>query len=792
MKTLKYAWRFLMRSKSYTIINLLGLAFSLACCIILMRYIHRELTVDAHCIDPEHIVIPLRDIEGNVHPGNMQDADTAYVNNDYIVEQCHIVLEQQDNVIYEEKNYVMNVLAVDSTFFHFFAYPLLTGNSHLDAPEAALITRRCAERMFGKENPLGKTLGYSGKNVVIQGVIDEPDCKTILQFDLLVSHQLHKNWQRMDMQMMRLLPSVNINAINIVSNVYKRTEYGALCRWKFINWQDFYFDNSIKNDQYDYCLKFGNRTHLHILSGVALLLLLVGILNFINIYMVFMMKRSKEYGVKKVFGLHKLPLFLQIWMENFVLAAIALFVAWLLIEVVQIPVNRLMHDDITYSSFDWKLSLGFIVLLPFLTSIYPYIKYNYMPPVVSIRSIATSRHSTITRMSFLFVQYIITILLIILSLYFNKHLNFLLHTPPGYRTENILLADLQHESKNHLVSKSEEEEKALYQRKDRIEQILNECPHIEMWMNSHYSILGGGSTSNLLNDKGQQLSVQILFPSSKFFQLYDLKVLDGEIPKQFDNWMDMKMVLNKSAMKAFGYTHREEAFVRSESPLWVSVVNGERVDGGTKLMPVVAVIDDYYPGHLTEGLKPMAFVVGRETNSGKYLISVKRGKEKEVIDYLKQKEKEIYSTEDFTYSWLKDDIKELYIKDRQVMTIYSVFAMIAIVISCLGLFGLSLFDIRQRYREIAIRKVNGASMRDLYLLLFRKYVVVLGGAFVVAMPFSFYFLYVYTRNFVVKAPIGVGIYLVALLVVLLISLGTLLWQIRKAANIDPAKIIKSE
>ena len=342
------------------------------------------------------------------------------------------------------------------------------------------------------------------------------------------------------------------------------------------------------------------------------------------------------------------------------------------------------------------------------------------------------------------------------------------------------------------MSKSEEEEKALYQRKDRIEQILNECPHIEMWMNSHYSILGGGSTSNLLNDKGQQLSVQILFPSSKFFQLYDLKVLDGEIPKQFDNWMDMKMVLNKSAMKAFGYTHREEAFVRSESPLWVSVVNGERVDGGTKLMPVVAVIDDYYPGHLTEGLKPMAFVVGRETNSGKYLISVKRGKEKEVIDYLKQKEKEIYSTEDFTYSWLKDDIKELYIKDRQVMTIYSVFAMIAIVISCLGLFGLSLFDIRQRYREIAIRKVNGASMRDLYLLLFRKYVVVLGGAFVVAMPFSFYFLYVYTRNFVVKAPIGVGIYLVALLVVLLISLGTLLWQIRKAANIDPAKIIKSE
>ena len=133
MKTLKYAGRFLMRSKSYTIINLLGLAFSLACCIVLMRYIHRELTVDSHCIDPQHIIIPLRDIDGNVHPGSPEegwsDTDSAYIPENKIVEQCRLQAQQKDNVKYKNSHYAMNIMAVDSTFFHFFRYPVLTGES---------------------------------------------------------------------------------------------------------------------------------------------------------------------------------------------------------------------------------------------------------------------------------------------------------------------------------------------------------------------------------------------------------------------------------------------------------------------------------------------------------------------------------------------------------------------------------------------------------------------------------------------------------------------------------------
>lgn len=791
MKTLKYAWRFLMRSKSYTIINLLGLAFSLACCIILMRYIHRELTVDSHCIDPEHIVIPLRDIEGNIFPGNLQQdgvgADSAYIPENSIIEQCRIIVQQHDNVVYDRSSYTMNVLAVDSTFFHFFQYPIVAGAAGLEAPDDAVITRHYARRIFGKENPVGKVMEFNGKSVIIRGVVDEAECKALLQFDLLVSFRLMESWRRMYMSLMRVLPSVNPDAINSTSNVYRKDSRGSMIRWKFVNWKQFYWDNSITHHQdYDAIMQFGNRTHLYILSGVAMLLLLVGILNFINIYMVFMMKRSKEYGVKKVFGLQRLPLFLQIWMENQLLAVAALLSAWLVVEATQIPVSRFMNETMEYSAFDWQLSLGFLLLLPLVTSVYPYLKYNYIPPIISIRSIATNRHSITVRMTFLFVQYVITALLLILSLYFGKQLDFLLNTPTGYRTESILRAGLLHENK---INPGPDR----VSRQKQIKQRLNECPHIEMWMNGYYTILRGGGVNILLNDKDTRQSMITLFISPQFFQLYDLKVLEGEIPQKFDGWNDYRIVLNKTAMQTMGYTQLKDAFVRSETPLWtVQNQDGQMEEGGTRLMPVMAVIDDYYPGHLTEGTKPMAFIVGRAGFGDDYLIAIAPGKEKEVMEYLKKIEKEIYNTEDFTYSWLADEVHELYSEDRETANIYSVFALIAITISCLGLFGLSLFDVRQRYREIAIRKVNGAGMKDLYLLLFRKYIKVIGSAFVLAVPLSYYLIYMYTRNFIMKAPVGIGIYVIALLVILIISLGTLMWQIHKAAQIDPAKIIKTE
>ena len=791
MKTITYAVRFLTRSKSYTIINLLGLAFSLACCIILMRYIHRELTVDTHCVDRERIVMPIRDNDGSRFIAGLEDVkaflDKEVVRPEDIIEKCSFIALGKDNVISDEQNFAANVLAADSTFFHIFDYPLVTGEASLNAPDDAILTQRFAEKVFGKESPIGKSLSFNNKVVTVRGVIDQPKGKVSLDFEVLLSIHLEngrRGWGQLTSEFIHLAPHIAVEDLNAESNVYRDNRDSKL-RYEFMTLREAYERTNPFEEE---LFRHTNMTYIYLLSAVALLLLLVGLLNFVNIYMVLMMTRNKEYGIKKVFGLQGFPLFVQIWLENLLLIIPALLVAWLLIEITQIPVNHLFQEEIGYTWFDLWLSLGFIALMPLLTSIYPYIRYNYRTAITSMRSIGTNRQSVRVRMAFLFVQYILTVSIIVVSLYFGKHLDFLQTTPPGFRTESILNAGLQFEMNINRNVPQEEWQKR-WKRTGLITQKLKECPYIENYIYS--ADLFRDYDSEVINDKDQRVRCITYFTSAKFFDVFDIPILDGEIPERNGNY-DYRIVLNRAAMKAFGYTTPEEAFVRWERAQWYYRENGKMVEGGKQLMPVSAVVEDFYHGHLTQGIQPMIFVLSGDNTSGTASICIRPGQEKECLEYLKKATMEVYNNEDFPYTWLKDEVLALYDDDRQVAIIYFVFAGIAIAVSCLGLFGISLFDIRQRYREIALRKVHGAGMKDLYQLLFKKYLAVLGASFVVAIPTAYYLIHQYTADFVVKAPVGIGIFVVALLLVAGISMGTLWWQIRKAANIDPATVMKSE
>ena len=791
MKTLKYAIRFLARSKSYTIINLLGLAFSLACCIILMRYIHRELTVDTHCVDRDRTVIAIRDMDGTRIISGLGDVKDflgkEIVRKEDIIERCSFITRYQDNIMSEEENFATNVLIADSTFFHFFDHPVVAGEARLTAPNDAILTRTYAEKLFGKQSPIGKTLTYNNKVVTVRGVIDQPYEKTSIDFETIVSIHLNdgiRGWGELISEFIHLAPHVDIEVLNAESNVYQECQQGRL-RFEFMTLREAYErTNPFKTELF----RHTNMTYIYLLSAVALLLFLVGILNFVNIYMVLMMTRSKEYGIKKVFGLQGFPLFVQIWLENLLLVIPALLVAWLFIEITQIPVNRLFQEVIDYTWFDLWLSFGFILIMPFITAVYPYIRYNYRTAITSMRSIGSNRQSVRVRMAFLFVQYILTIGIIVVSLYFGKHLNFLQTTPPGFQTENIMLAELLHESKNY-GSATREEMEAMFSRRTLVKHKLSECPHIENYI--FRADVFEDDDSEVINDKEQRVRCVTYYTSAKFFDTFGIPFIEGEIHDSKD-YFDYRIVLNRAAMEAFGYTHAEKAFIRWDHAQWIFHYNGKMVEGGKQLMPVDAVVENFYNGHLTEGIKPMVFILSNEAIQGTTTISVRPGQEEACLEYLKKMTMEIYNTEEFKYSWLKDDVLALYEDDRQVTIIYSVFAMIAIAVSCLGLFGISLFDIRQRYREIAIRKAHGAGMKDLYHLLFKKYLVVLGASFVVAAPLAYWLIHQYTADFVVKAPMGVGIFVAALLLVAGISMGTLWWQIRKAANIDPAVVMKRE
>lgn len=787
MKTLKYAWRLLARSKSYTIINLAGLALSLACCIILMRYIHREMTVDSHALHPENVVIPLRDIEGNVYPCAQQHMDTVYIQPTDIKEEARFITLPQSNVVLQDKPYTANLFITDSTYFRFFRYETSAGELKLSAPDDALITESFARRVYGKESPVGKTLEYENGNIAtIRGVVKDPACKATYNFDIMLNIHLKKKWLRLPGAYIRIQPNVSVTDINRTSSVYRKTNYGTV-RILFLPVTEFYwYEYSDFNFDMEY---HGNRSHIFLLAGVCLLVLLTGVINFINLYLVLIMKRSKEFGIKKIFGIHRRTLFFQLWIENALLITGALFIAWLLIEVTALPINRLLGSEVSYTGFDIWLSLGIWLLLPLLTCIYPYYKFTYRSPMVGIRTVSTTKQSVIARLTFLFILCVITFLLVILSLYFGRHLHLLLNTDPGFRQEGLLFAKLRHE--NDYYTMSDEEQKSYSDRIQILKQKLDETPLIEQWMPIEDGLLDNGGIYKLLNDKDVALNVQVKLVSQDFFKIYGFQIIEGTIPQKTD-FNSYKFVMTESALKSFGYKHCDEAFIRGETPLWIWMSpDGKINEEGLQLMPVEAVVNDFYSGHITEGKVPVVFMVNSSSGRNYQMLCVP-GKEKELIAYLKKVVNEIYGTDEFEYYWMKDRVAALYDKDKQVTGIYMFFAFIAIVISCLGLFGLSLFDIRQRYREIAIRKVNGARLKDLYPLLFRKYMVVLGLAFLVAAPLAYYIIYEYTKEFVIKAPVTASIFIIALAIVLLISAGTLLWQIRKAAHINPAEVVKTE
>ena len=789
MKTLKYSWRFLMRSKSYTIINLLGLAFSLACSIILMRYIHRELTVDTHCIDREHVYAICTNTEGNRGLSGLKqyNYDTISIDNRFVEAMTTYIPLEKDYVISGTNRIPARCLVTDSVFFQLFHYPIVQGKLSLTTPQSALLTEKYARKIFGNENPIGKILRYSnGKDITIEGIVGEPECKTTINFDIILSSKLSQHWERMNTELYRFLPGTDINAINKTGSVPRYIndpKYDTRTHtFSLISVKDIYWDGSL-TDREPAMFLSGNRSHLIILSGVCLLLLLTGILNFINLYLVALLRRGKEYGLKKVFGVCGKTLFANIWIENTLLVLSALLVSWLIIEIMSAPTEYLFDTHFSYTAFDGWLSASILLLLPVITSIYPYIKYNYTSPILSIRSIGAQSHSKHFRMFFLGAQYIITFLLVVLSLYFNRQLGMLLSTEPGFRTKNIMNVNLVYESKDFSSYTYE----SMQQRRQRVMQLdneLNACPFIELYEPSYENILTPTFGTNYLNNKGEKVFLNIHYATPAFFKLYDIKVIEGEIPDINKEDRRTVFVVNKAALKALGYTSINGVGVIEE--------NQKKANANASLQPIVAVVEDYFEGHLTSGIKPTIYPVGARFSGDLYQIAYTPGKKKEVIDFLRNLEYKLYGSEDFEYTFLEDDIKAMYTQDRQTATIYSIFAGMAIIISSLGLLGISLFDIRQRYREIAIRKVNGASAKDLYRLLFRKYITVLIIAFVIAIPLAYYLINTYTQDFAVRAPVSIDIFIISLLLVIIISLGTLAYQIQKAAHINPTQIMKTE
>ena len=797
MKILLLAIRPLMRFRTYTLINVLGLALSLACVIIISRYVYSELRTDHFYPDLERLYTTTEETDrgsGDIsfsavmNPNNEKSFSSIL---EHPAVECTTLLRLDNEVScwYKEKEYSCQTLIADSNCFKIVQFPLLTGTNTLSKPDEAVITQSYAQKLFGNKNALGKQVQLSiGETVTIAGIVGEPTTASSLHFDLVISDRLSRHWNRKGIHLVRLYPKTDYKQVNNQYNKFMRMDlWKYSIRHQLYPLSEVYFNKNI----YKISFRSGNFTYIWILSLVAAMILLVGVFNFVNIYSVVILRRGREFGMKKVFGAGTKMIFGQLFLENVLMAGIALFISWVLVEISDpIVRNQLEITPVANKLFDIILSVSILFILPFLTSLIPFIRYNYSTPITSLRSINRDGNSVVSRKIFLTTQYIITFVLTICSLFFIKQLRFMLNTDPGIRTKDVIQAQFVRDNRIYSFPTREAAEKEREKTNKIVEalkQKLNASPLIEHWTYGDSPVGKGMNDFQFKRLGGEYKDFSVIYVSPEWMKLFDIKLTEGELSEETPS-MDYTLYISESGKELLDITDINTTEIQPERRLWYNL------DGDMDANPpyrILGTFNDFNLCHQKLQNNPIIIHPSSSWYEEPLIASIAPGRRQEAIQFLKELHDELIGG-NFEYTFIEDQYKALYRNDVQITLVYSIFALIAILISSLGLFSLSLFDVQQRYREIAIRKVNGATTIVVMRMLLQKYYMLLGIAFLIAAPISWLAINRYLEDFAHKAPVSWWIFAVALLITAGISLATLIWQIRKAAETDPAKAMKAE
>ena len=797
MKHVLLSLRTIFRFKTYTGINVAGLALSLACVFILVRYIHQEMTVNHFVpeLDRTFLMAMVYDdgritLSSSWNPN--KDKEYRSPLDDPAVEKySRFIMLAEDFIVVKDIRYTVSTMAVDTAFFDLIPYPCLEGTMKL-APNDALITRKLAQKLFGQESPIGKSVTSStGKVTKIVGVIGEPSTKSSLQFDMVFSKDL-ADWSRVPYEVVRLYRPESAVALNKKNEKPMKLSMMAdqSVFFRMYPIKEIYLDKSVS--AYAKTFLQGNMDVLKLLALVSGLILLVGLFNYVNLYTVVMQKRGKELGIKQIFGASKKQIFGQLYVENMCLNGIALLVVWLIVEVTrQVVATKYGIPVQSDSGFDWLLSGSVLFVLPFLTVLYPFWKYTHAVPVRSLHSVFVGGKSLASRFIFLFFQYIITFCLVVTAVYLSRQLYFLLHTDVGYQTENVIQCRFWRENPSIYSMSPEEYDKEMAKNKSvcaLVEQRLKESPLLTGFAYGEppYQL---NWEQKFSTEQGETAEVLWMMTDKELMDLFGFQVVEGRTWNEEDELTQYKLIANRAFLNALHITDWKSTKVTPDRRLWWSSLENAKTP-----LPyeIVGVMEDFRSGHLSGGNKPIIFAFGKGDPRDWLYISFVPGKQKEAIAYLKQVYAEAIGSGEFEYSLVTDEIAKLHAEDRKVMLVIITFALIAVGISCLGLFGLSLYDIRQRYREIGLRKVHGAQVGDIYRLLIKKYVYVLLLAYLVGSTVAYLSIERYMETFVHRAPLSLWIFLVAGALVALVALLTLYEQVRRASRINPADVIKRE
>jgi len=820
---IRIAWRNLTRNKVSSTINISGLAIGLACVMLIGMYVKDELSYDRFFNHADRIY------RVNTHEKMGNDEFTAghtpppvglaLVNNIPEIESYTRIFRPGDEIIHfvhsGQKSAVTEkkLLSVDSNFLQFFNYEVIEGNraTCLNGTNSVVLTQRAAKKYFGDVSPMGKNLVFDEYKMpfTVTAVIRDLPLQSSLQFDVLQSNVgmppvKHFNWSWIWLQMgtyIKLRDNVSTDKTSlqhIEAKFPSMIRQQAATAFRRIGQP---FDEFIKKGgKYDielqpladvhlYSADIGSRfivqgdiKYVYIFSAVALFIILLACVNFMNLATAQSAKRAKEVGIRKVLGSERKLLIYQFMTEAFIYTVVASAIA-VMIVVLSLPAfNQLASKSLSFGVFfSWTTCVGLftlVVITALLAGSYPAFFLTSFKPAVVLKGsgdFKTSAGGFFTRNALVVFQFTVSTVLIICTIIVYKQLLFNQSMDLGFNKENVLIV-----SNADRLGKGEES----------FRQELLRLPAV-----ANATISTSLPTQNLFNDTYvPEAAVNNMSSADKNINLSSFIVDDAFVPtlkltmlqgrnfsKSFSD--SASVILNETAAKQIGW----------RDPIGKSIT----YPGGNNVkFKVVGIVKDFNTESLHSTVSPFAlfYTTSKTYQIGTSYVSVrlKPGDYNKAIASIENKWKEFMPDNPLEYSFMDAEFDQLYRTDQTIGKVFSVFTFLSLTVACLGLLGLAMYTAERRTKEIGIRKVLGASVQNVVAMLSIDFLKLVTIAAIIAFPISWYAMGIWLRDFAYPTTVNWWIFAMAGGLTLIIALLTVSFQSVKAALMNPVKSLRSE
>ena len=804
---LKTAWRSLIKHKVNSIINITGLAIGLACSILITLYVADELSYDRFFPGKQQIVRVNTDFNfGGREMKMAQSSDIMgpTLKKDYPQVQAYTRIYNNDGArLIKKGNEYFNekrVASVDSTFFEVFELPAIAGDlSHaLDKPGTVVVTASAAKKYFGTTDVLGRRLEIKNEDSIkpflVTAVIKDMPANSQFQFDFLFDMQdVHYNWGAATSHnfytYLKLKKGTDYQAFekHFPEYVHKYVlPYAA----RFIDVSSMGADSvnqilsyslmpltdvHLHSDRLSEISPGGNIQYVYIFSAVALFILLMACINFINLTTAKSGARAKEVGVRKVFGTDRKQLIYQFLLESIVMVVIAMIFA-LLLDFFLLPgFNELTGKNLSFSVL---LSPGFLlmlVLLPlivgFMAGIYPAFFLSGFRPVQVLKGkFKIGGRSGKFRNGLVVFQFSISIILMIATIVVYRQLHYIQTKNIGFVKDQVLILNETGPLADHATAFKNE---------------LLKMPEIKSGTFSGYLPVSNSFRAD------NSYSAAPVMTSSNGFSMQDWKVDEDYIPT-----LGMQLVQGRNFSRDF-VSDSTAVVINETAAKYLGAGNpvgkylyGTDYQGNILKYHVIGVLKNFNYESLHSNIGPLGLFLKSSPYTASFKVSTSNMAQ--LIDRIKNVWEKFAPGMPFSYRFLDDSFNEMYLTETRAGTTAIVFAALALFIACLGLFGLGMFAVEQRTKEIGIRKVLGASNRGIIQLLCREFLLLVLLAFVIAVPVAWFFMHSWLQEFAFRTNFAWWIFAVAGGAAMLIALFTISFQAIKAAMRNPVTVLKAE